>query len=179
LIAEIAKFLEEKDAIKFVDGLKQYSSVISGDEYVKIKLDFPKTNPNTMFFLIPSENYNINLKATTITILLIILDIATLSISDNLLKWAGIDIKTQGLYKLNEAEGEKCVVVEILRKESRTADMSILPPPLSKCVNNNFNCKYNRDGKCQIKKSKVIKCLTKLCEKNVLQKQGDTYKYNF
>lgn len=176
---KLTEFLRKNDAEKFIDGLEKYAPFINGEEYIETTLPLPKAQPGLMQLLIASKNYNINLKTTTIVSLLLLLDIATLGISDRLLSWAGIDIKNQGLCKVSEENGEKCIIAEMLRLKPHVADLSILPPINLECINNHFNCSHRHEGKCCIDENNVNEILINLCEKNVLRKHENQFMYNF
>lgn len=175
---EVAKLIEKKDVNKFIDGITNLSSYFNDNEYIIITTYIPEINPDVLERLIPNTNYNINLKAVTITILAAILDIKlTQGFASVALSVSGFN--SHAIVKLNEREGEKCVVLEMLRTKSHIIVKDILPPSNRECFNINLNCKYRIDNQCKIKEKDVQKILLSLCNKNVIRENKDGgYKYN-
>lgn len=176
---EITKLIEKKDVHKFIDGITKLSPYSSGDEHITVTTYISETNPDILQYLSASTNYNINLKAATITIIAAILD-ATLTqgfVSGTLLMNG---FNNHALVKLNETEGEKCVVLEMLRTKTHTITDNVLPPSNRECFNNNLNCKYRSSSQCKIEKKDIQKILLSLCNKNVIQEnENGVYKYNY
>ena len=174
---EISKWIEKSDVNKFIDGITKLSSCFSDDEYVTVTTYVPETNPNILECLIPNTNYNINLKAVTITILAAILDVnLTQGFASAALSISGFN--SHGVVKLNEIEGEKCVVLEMLRTKSYIITEDVLPPSNRECFNSNLNCKYRSGDQCKIEEKNIKKIFLSLCDKNVIQENGNVYKYN-
>lgn len=174
---EASKFIEGKDVSKFVDGLVSLSPYISDNENITATIRMPEINPDVMELLIPETNYNINLKVATILIIAALFDVnITKGIASYFLGAFGFS--NRAIVKLNEKEGEKCIVLEMLRAKSRTVDQFVLPPINGECFNNHLDCKYRTDGLCKIKRTDVIRTLDNLCDKNIIQKVGEKYRYN-
>lgn len=177
---ELSKMIEEKDINKFIDGITKLSPYFcSDDEYITVTTCIPETNPDIMECLIPGTNFNVNLKAVTITIIAAILDVSLTKVfATATLSMLGFN--SHAIVKLNETEGEKCIVLEMLRTKSRIIFEDILPPNNGECLNNNLNCKYRINGKCKIGKNDIQGNLLSLCNKNVIRESGKgVYKYNF
>ncbi len=177
---EILKYVSKDDVDKFINGMERLSSFFnSGDEFIDISTTIPETNPDVMELLIPDTNYNINLKAASIAIIAVIVDITLTKGFFRLpLDFAGF--KSHAVVTLDEREGEKCLVLEILRAESRIIDETVLPLSSGECINNHLHCKYRMDGQCKIQKDDVCKILIKLCDKNVIREKGyGKYQYNW
>lgn len=175
---EITKMIEKKDVNKFIDGITKLSPYFCDDEYINVTTYIPETNPDVLECLIPNTNYNINLKAVTITILAAILDVnLTKGFASAALSISGFN--NHAVVKLNETEGEKCVVLEILRTKSRVITKDILPPSNRECINNILNCKHRSGDQCKIEEEEMKKILLSLCDKNVIRENGNgVYKYN-
>ncbi len=175
---EISKWIEKNDVNKFIDGITKLSPYFSDDEYITVTTYVPETNPDVLECLIPNTNYNINLKAATITILAAILDVnLTQGFASVALSISGFN--SHAVVKLNEAEGEKCVVLEMLRTKMRIITEGVLPPRNRECFNINLNCKYRRGNQCKIEDKDIQKIFLSLCDKNVIRENGNgVYKYN-
>ena len=124
---EILRFIEKKDVGKFINGITRLAPYLSqDDEYVNVTTSMPETHPDIMEYLIPNTNYNINLKAATITILAAVLDTSlTNGFASITLALSGFN--SHAIVKLDEYKGEKCIILEMLRAESHTVTESILP----------------------------------------------------
>ncbi len=175
---EIAKMIEKKDINNFIDGITKLSPYFSDDEYITVTTYIAETNPDVLEFLSPNKNYNINLKIVTITILAAILDVnLTKGFASVALSVSGF--KSNGVVKLSETEGEKCVVLEMLRTKSGVITKDILPPSNRECINNNLNCKHRSGDQCKIGEKDIQKIFLSLCDKNVIRENGNgVYKYN-
>lgn len=177
---EIIKYVSKDDVKKFISGMERLSPFFNnGNEIINISTTIPETNPDVMEYLIPGTNYNINLKAASIAIIAAILDIKLTNGFFRLpLDFAGF--KSRAMVTLNEWEGEKCLILEMLRAESRIIDETVLPLSNGECINNQLQCKYRMDGQCRIRKEDVCKILIRLCDKNVVREKGyGKYQYNW
>lgn len=86
---------------------------------------------------------------------------------------------SHAVVKLNEAEGEKCVVLEMVRTKLRIITEGVLPPRNRECFNINLNCKYRWGNQCKIEDKDIQKIFLCLCDKNVIRENGNgVYKYN-
>lgn len=171
---------------------EKIKSILSNDE--KIEMEFPNSLPDLMrLFTISyvgsrshlgwrnsySSRIYINLKASTIALFAILLDIkVTDGIANFVLAETGVNLRL--IAKLDEAEGEKCVLLEVYRKEDHQADPDIFKHVCGKeCINNDMNCKYRHKEVCTMDQERVKEILDNLNEKNVLAKKNDFYKYSF
>ena len=125
---------------------EKIKSILSDDE--KIKMEFPNLLPDLMrLFTISyvgsmshlgrrnnySNRIHINLKASTIALFAILLDInVTDGIANFVLAETGVNLSLIG--KLDEAEGEKCVLLEVYRKEDHQTDPGFLNKYVAKNV---------------------------------------------
>lgn len=164
---------------------RKIEGFLSDDEKLELLIDFPKTrrskNHNIIvkYCILPRWNLNINLKASTIALIALILDIeVTNGIASFILAATGVDMRL--ITKLDEEMGEKCVLVEVYKKENHKAKSNILNQIYGKeCINNDMNCKFRVQGICTIEQENVKEILDDLNNKNVLTKKNDFYKYNF
>lgn len=176
---KISKFVEKGDIDKFIKGLTMLSSCFETDnEQIIISSNIPKSNPDIMELLIPETNYNINISALTVAILAIILDVKlTKGVLSTGLSAMGFN--THALSRIDEKNGEKCLLLEMLRTKSRTITEFVLPPIDKECFNNDLCCKYRIENQCKIKREDVHKILLSLCHKNVIKEcENGRYKYH-
>lgn len=149
-------------------------------EIVSFEISDISTLPHGISILIPRYyNIYINLKASTIALIALLLDInVTKGLANFVLAATGVNLRL--IVKLDEAEGEKCVLLEVYRKEDHQANPDIFKQICGKeCINNDMNCKYRRNGICTMDQVRVKEILDNLSDKNVLTKNNDFYKYNF
>ena len=171
---------------------EKIKSILSDDE--KIEMEFPNLLPDLMRLFTISyvgstshlgwrNNYSnriyINLKASTIALFALLFDIkVTDGIANFVLAETGVNLRL--IAKLDDAEGEKCALLEVYRKEDHQADPDIFKQICGKeCINNDMNCKYRDQGMCTINQIKVNEILDNLNDKNVLAKVNEFYKFNF
>jgi len=118
--------------------------------------------------IIPIMDVNINIKAVTLSIIALLLDIdITKGFLSGFLALSGFN--TKAFTKLNEFAGEKCLLIEICSKNKHKADIHDFEYFCGKeCVNNNLKCQYRVEGKCLMKKIQeaIDKC-NSLVERNV------------
>lgn len=176
---KISEFVEKSDINKFINGLTMLSSCFDVDnEHIIITTSIPESNPDVMELLIPEMNYNIRITAFTIIILAMILDV---KFTKGVVAYGlnAIGFNSNALVRIEEKNGEKCVLLEILRIKSHTITESVLPPTNKECFNNNLCCKYRSEGQCEIKKEDVHNIILDLCKKNVIKEyENGEYKYN-
>ena len=111
------------------------------------------------------------MKLTTLWVLCVLLDIEiTKGMAVALGGMTGI--LKQVVYKISEENAEKCVLLEIIRKNMETLKAS------KECINNHLECKY-RDtcDMCTIKEDDICSILQSLTNKGIIKKIGNTYKY--
>lgn len=177
---EILKLMEEEDVNKFIDGIIKLSPYFNDDdEYITVTTYMPESNPDILECLIPNTNININLKASTIAILAAILDVKlTRGFLNFLLNASGFN--SCSVVRLDEEEGEKCIILEMLKTKPHIITKNILPPINKECFNNNLNCKYRINNQCTIEEKDIKEIFFSLCNKNVIREiKNDRYKYNW
>lgn len=180
---------------------KELSKILSEDEIIEMKFSLKDTINNTLLYniadwftpvlahgagkttifryplIIPIINVNINLRAITVSILALLLDIdITKGFLSGFLAISGFNNKA--FTKLDESIGEKCLLIEIFSKQNHKTNISYFNVICeNECVNNNLICRYRADGKCLMKIQEVLRKCDDLVERNVLKKEGDTYSY--
>lgn len=171
---------------------EKIKSILSDDE--KIEMEFPNLLPDlTNLFTVGyapsiprsgwrnsySNRIYINLKASTIALFALLFDIkVTDGIANFVLAETGVNLRL--IAKLDEAEGEKCVLLEVYRKENHQANPDIFKHVCGKeCINNDMNCKYRSMGVCTMYQERVKEILDNLNDRNVLAKINEFYKFDF
>jgi len=179
---KLSLFMSEEDSQSFINGIQNYRQFLGEDEFVERTLSFPqadsKTDSKMLHFLIPSSNYNINIKALTLTALALVLDIKlTIGLVSATLAILGFN--NQAIARIDASEGEKCLILEALQSKNRVIDEDVFSICNHQCVHNDLNCKYQDGDSCTINKENINAILDGLCDKNIFKKIHKYYKYNF
>ena len=94
--------------------------------------------------------------------------------------WAGAALGSMGkikakiVYKINEENAEKCVLLELIRSDEGTFESK------KECFNKPFRCKYRDDcGMCIIEEKDILLIIQSLIDKGIITRIGNTYKYIF
>ncbi len=179
---KLSSFMSEEDSQTFIYGIQKYSQYFREDEFVEWKLSFPLHNLDTdtkiLHYLIPSCDYNINLKALTITTLALLLDIKlTVGFASTTLAILGFN--NQAIVKIDASEGEKCLILEAMRSRNRVITEDVLSSFNGQCIHDDLGCNYQECDRCIINKDKIKSILNKLDRENVFNKINGFYKYNF
>ena len=168
------------EAEKLVRFLIENNKVLGDDENVECKTELNnfKPQPGVFYCLTSSYNYHINVKISTITLAALILDLAlTKGLATALVSLCGQT--GTAIVKLNEMNGEKCIVKQTAFSKDRIGDENILEKFNGKCCNSTFNCAYNKDGMCICNKQRISEIYEELTNKNIFKKIGVKYKYQW
>lgn len=88
--------------------------------------------------------------------------------------WGGGGKLKQIVYKINEENAEKCVLLELIRSNESIFESR------QECFNNHFRCKYRNDcGMCKIEEKDILLIIESLIDKGIITRIGNTYKYIF
>ncbi len=175
-------FMSEEDSQSFINGIHNYRQFLGEDEFVERTLSFPKMDSKTdskiLHLLVPSSNYNINIKALTLTTLALVLDIKlTIGLASATLAILGFN--NQAIVRIDASEGEKCLILEAIQSKNRVIDEDVLSICNHQCVHNDLNCKYRDGDSCTINNEDINAILDGLCDKNIFKRIHKFYKYNF
>mgnify|MGYP006916047798 CR=1 FL=1 len=176
----LSEFMSEQEAQLFVRYIKEYGQSLDKDEYIEETrtISRPHSNPQMLSCLIESVNYNVNIKALTLMMISLLLDIKlTLGFVGAALTIIGFN--GRAIAKINVTEGEKCLIMEAMHSRNRVINENVFSVCNNECVHNDLPCKYQNEDMCTIKKSDIIAILNGLCEKNIFKKHGNFYKYSF
>lgn len=166
----------KEDAKKIINFLEENRIILSESEKFEIHTEYPHMPPGTMAMMIANNRYYVNIKITTIAIIALLLDInITGGVASALLSLSGVP--GQGIIKLDESEGEKCIVKETLLQHEKIGDKNILSKFQGECCNYYMNCKYKESERCKCNEEKVLTIYKGLANKNVFLRQGDKFVY--
>lgn len=171
--------LDEKDASRIINFLNGNGNVLCDGEFVR-KIYSSGIPSGCLGMMIPGSDYKyyVNVKTATVALAALILDITlTKGAAATLVSLLGMP--TAAIVKLDESNGEKCIVKETVSTKCKTGNENILAEYNGECCNNNYKCKFNRGGKCMCKKTDIVAIYKDLVRKNVFKQHGDFYKYNF
>jgi len=182
LKAKLSTFMSEEDSQSFINEFQDYLQYLQEDEFVEKTTSSPQTDSDIdsgmMNLLIQSSNYNINIKALTLTTIALLLDIKlTLGLASTVLSILGFN--SQAIVRVDVSEGEKCLILEAMQSKNRVINEDVFSMCNFECVHNDLNCKYRDGDKCTIGKDDIKALLNGLCDKNIFKKINNLYKYNF
>lgn len=173
VLQQISERMEISDdnATRVLFYLINNQKLLGNDESIVIS----KAKPKIMGMTVANEKYYINLKITTLAICALLLDIKlTKGLMSSVFSLAGIP--TKAFVKLDEREGQKCILREVLMSENKMGDVRILNKFHGQCCNNDLcSCRYRSEGYCTCQPEAVEKIFQELEKNNVFRKDGAGY----
>ncbi len=166
--------ISEEAALRVFYYMINNQDILSKDEFIKI-LPRKGISSGLTFF---NEKYYVNVKIATLLICAMLLDIRfTGGVAATIISLAGIP--TKSILKLNEKDGQKCILRETLKLKEKTADKYILEKFKGECLNNDLSaCKYRNGMRCSCSPDLVEEILAGLADNNVFIKdEYDRFKY--
>lgn len=171
------------EIFELMDVYKDY--ILEDDEIFEIKAsDNERKDYQGYNMIIPTTNYHINIKKTTIVFLQIFIEaILQAKITGN--QQLKIPIIPsiirfkECLNRLNEENGEVCVCKEIQCKKGSLGGWDDFCNSSKECINNNLNCSFNHDGKCNLTKEAFENIMSVLMEKKIVEMNNGEYKIVF
>ncbi len=154
--------------------LQEHNNLLSNDEYVKIKTEYPKFPPGTIGMIIMNTKYSVNIKKATIVIIAFLLDIGfSKGLANLFLSSAGFSL--QVLQKIKDKE--KCLVLDILmgnKKDEKDFDFYN-----KECVQNDIECSFRDEYICK-RSLKIIRYQIKnLKSKQIIHIKNGVIKQTF
>lgn len=132
--------------------------------------------PGSLALMTSKYNYYINIKKTTVIIIALILDITiTKGASSALINMHGISGPC--VVKLNERNGEKCIVKETVFSKNRIGSVDVLQKFKGECCNCDMDCKYNKGDQCGCTKEDVREIYNNLTHIGLFKKAGEYFVY--
>lgn len=168
--------LREDDAYRMLYYLLNNTDMLGDEEEVSIRYSKDRFQGKGMSFA--NEEYHIGIKTTTIVICALLLDITlTKGAASSLLSLAGVTAK--GIAKLDDYEGQKCILRETLRVKDRVGNAHILEKFHGECCNNDIaQCKYRKAAECICRQEQVEKIFEGLADQHIFVKDGyGNYRY--
>lgn len=174
----LSTFMSEADSQSFISSFKDLIPILGEGEFIKETISYPEAIPGILQVLIGSSNYNINIKAATLTTIALLLDIKlTLGFASSALAITGFN--SQAIVRVNVSEGEKCLILEAMQSKNHIINEDVFSICNSECIHNDLDCKYQNDDKCTINKADIKRTLDELCDRNIFKRINGLYKYNF
>lgn len=172
--------IEEMEAgERILDYLAQNSEFLSDEEHISEKSSFVGENDDMeyMSMLFSDTQYYVSLKITTIVLVALLLDIRiTKGLAAAALSLAGIPSGTVFAH-IDEHNGEKCILKEILRRKSKDGNRYLLDSYDGKCVYPVSCCRFRNGENCDCTNGDVKHILEVLREKNVLKTSSEEGHY--
>lgn len=166
----------KEDAEKIVEFLTEHRKFLSELESFEIKTEYPDMPPKMMGLMIVKNSYYVNIKTITIAVIALLLDITvTEGLAATLLSLGGVS--SVGIIKLDEYEGEKCIVKETLLQDEKVGRKDILAKFNGECCNYYMNCKYKESECCKCSEDAIVSIYEKLVSKNMFIRRGEKFVY--
>ena len=175
IISELSEtgMFSQDDCKTVLQLLEENIDILSEDETFE-KVLFNKVGAG---YTTANYQYYINIKITTILILVYLLDYKfTHGAAAALSSIMGI--KTGAIVKLQEENGEKCIFKE-LTLQKKQGDKNVLKKFKGECCNNHYQCCYRSEGKCNCSKEQIEIILNSFASKNIVVKKGRKYLVQF
>lgn len=130
--------------------------------------------------IIARGQYYISIKKTSLAILCYLLD-ATLDAGGLLTLLSTLGLLAPGVQRLSDYEGERCVIVEIIRCENKIGTSSLLDKYSHFCNKPYMNCKFKKSNdnrqSCTCSHKNINEILLKLSRLKILVQNSEGYKY--
>ncbi len=159
---------------KIFNYLQEHNDLLSNDEYVEIKIEYPKFPPGTLGMMIMNKKYSVNIKIATIVIIAFLLDISFSKGLANLsLNLAGFS--SQVLQKIKEEE--KCLVIDILMGNKKVEkDFDFYN---KECVQNDIECPFRDEYICKRTVKIICDQIKNLKSKQIIKIKNGIIKQTF
>lgn len=171
IIDEIASFLGVSG-----ENAQRIFEILASDKYPykDTELIVFQKNSDDKGILFMDGLYFLNIKTTVLVVLALLLDMnVTSGLASATLQLMGLG--NQGIAKLNSYLGERCIAREAtLMKE---IDKEVLSANHMECVNNDLECKFRKENRCNCMVKDVEKIIDSLEHKNVLKFNDKSGKY--
>jgi len=172
LISSLGKYMSATNAELFLANLHKYKNLFEPDEYYSKKQIYKESSQKIMGLIISKTNYYISLKATTISLVCLLLDIKiTNGFASFLLAATGLNYVLVRLTQI-----EKCVIIRA--KQLKTKSFTI-----ESILNYVFStdrcglCEYFAQNKCCIEREHLQNILDSLVEKGIVTLRNKAYTY--
>lgn len=169
-----AEGIAEEDGKKIINFLEKNLQILSDDE------TFRKVKQRNLGlgYALPGYEYYVNIKITTLAILIFILDCnVTGGILSKISSLVGIT--ENAIFRMKEESGERCILKELALQKKKQGDKSLLRKFKGECCNNDLKCCYRSDEKCYCREEDVEKILVSFEERNIVKKKGKKYQIQF
>lgn len=174
IITALAEYMSESSAKLIINMIPFYIEILNGEEFY-IKEEVRKKEQG-LGLIIPSTNYYINIKMTTLALLGLLIDIRfTQGFSSFVLNNFGVT--ADAIRKISNIE--KCVLLLIINKSILCDNKNYIVDENAKCVNYAQSCTDRQYNKCVMSTDKLRETIGLLEEKNIIKQNGNKLKYIF
>lgn len=130
--------------------------------------------------IVSNGRYFISIKKVSLAILCFLLD-AKIESGGLLTLLSTLGLLAPGVQKLSDYEGERCIIVEILKNKSKLGSSSLLDKYLHFCNKPYMNCKFkqfnNAHLSCSCSHKDINSILQRLNHSNILVQTQEGFKY--
>lgn len=171
-ISTLTKYMSTTSVEVFLANLHKYKNLFEPDEYYSINHIKDESSADIKHFMVNNSNYYINLKATTVALVCLLLDIKiTNGFASFLFAATGLNFALVKLAKI-----EKCVLIRAKKLKTKRFTIASVENSIystDMCV----LCEYFANNKCCIDPNYLQQLLDSLVDKKILSLRDQSYTY--
>jgi len=165
---------DKEGAKKILDFLCCHSDILDESEIVEICSEHKDGMMSLTLF---DSSLYVNIKTTTIVMVAFLLDITlTGGVSALSLSLLGVNNRAFAR-RIQEKEGEKCIVKETLMRKPQTGNINILDRYEEKCQCLDSQCKFRNMEQCNCTHDDIVSIYENLSGKNIFKLSTDRRNY--
>ncbi len=161
---------------KLITFLIKEKNILCEDESYRMEACEEESDSKMLGLMIMDYNYYLNIRVGTAFLLSLFIDNKIgLPVASGFLTIRGMN---RLLEKIDENDGTKCILLEILRVPNKVSKEDILMDFKGECCNNFLKCHFRKDNKCVCTAVNVKSIMEQLVDIGILKKEGEMYHYS-
>ena len=163
----------KEEVERLLDLILERTQILSDDEEVECQSFDKEESGVKSGFLAEDLHLYISIRKTTLALLACL--VPSVIPFELLLAFLGVSLEGAFFKRLNEWEGELCILSEGIACGNKGADKKLLRNFRGECVNCQYRCKYRKEDACICKPEDVGEILEALWEDGILEKRHQKY----
>lgn len=161
---------------KLIAFLTKEKNILCEDESYRMEICAKESDSKMLGLMIMDYNYYINIRVGTAFLLSLFIDNRIgLPVASGYLTVRGMN---RLLEKIDETDGTKCILLEILRVPNKVGKDDILMDFKGECCNNYLKCQFRKDNRCICTSTNVKNIMEQLVDIGILKREGEMYYYS-
>lgn len=161
---------------KLITFLTKEKNILCEDESYRLEVCEKGADSRMLGLMIMDYNYYINIRVGTAFLLSLFVDNSIgLPVASGYLTVRGMN---RLIEKIDETDGTKCILLEILRVPNKVCKDDILMDFKGECCNNYLKCQFRKDSRCICTAMNVKNIMEQLADMGILRKEGEIYRYS-